>query len=76
MIKALAKTDKGDLIVLGLSRENIRRLKGGAPIDIDLSEMGLSGHIVIFAGETEQSMAEELAELIGPETKMSGGGLQ
>ena len=72
MIKAVADTNKGRLIILGLSKENIRRLQKDRPIDIDLSELGLSGHIFIFAGDTEESMTRQLAELIGPETKVSG----
>ena len=72
MIKALAKTDKGPLMIFGLSRENIERLQKGQPIKIDLSEMGMEGHAMIFAGDTEATMAAELAELIGPDTKVSG----
>jgi len=42
-------------VVLGLSHLNLARLKEDRPI--------------IFAGETEQSMARQLADLIGPGTR-------
>lgn len=73
MIKAAA-TDKetGDpVIILGLSAENIRRLQDDQPIRVDLSEMGLTGQVVIFAGETEEAMTKTMMPLIGPKTRIS-----
>lgn len=55
----------------GLSANNLRRLKEGMPISIDLTKMGGQGRILIFYGETEQDMARDLAEFIGPDTKFS-----
>lgn len=54
----------------GLSERNIQLLKQGKPILIDLSELGGDGNVTIFYGKTEQDMGREIAEFIGPETKV------
>ena len=64
MIKARA----GDHIFFGLSEVNLQRLREGRPIKVDLAEIGLTGTVLIFYGETEEKMRDDLAELIGPET--------
>lgn len=70
MLKAVAHGDDHELIVLGLSDENIKRLKNNQPITFDLDQLGIKGiRIFIFAGETEESMAEDMKEFIGPKTK-------
>lgn len=60
------------LIILGLSHRNLAQLKEGHPIDIDGTEVGLPAgfRIVIFSGETEQKMAREVADLVGPKTEV------
>jgi hypothetical protein len=72
MIKAMAMTAKGPLIVFGLSHENLKRLKDGQRIRIDMTSLGGTGHIVIFSGNSEASMTAELADLIGPQTRVTG----
>jgi hypothetical protein len=75
----IARGEKGghQMIMLGLSEENVRRLQGGKPIDIKRESHGdgvpEGWEIVIFVGETEQSMKKELESLgaIGPETKIT-----
>lgn len=62
MMKATAMTSKGPLVIFGLSAENIRRLQQGKPIDIDMSELGMRGHIMIFAGKNEDSMKQALTD--------------
>lgn len=58
------------LVVLGLSSTNRNRLQEGKPIIFLGEEVEIPGvEFIIFAGETEQSMARDLAELIGPNTK-------
>lgn len=52
----------------GISEENVKRLKKGQPIYIDLSQIGGTGEVMIFYGKTEQDMARDLAEFIGPDT--------
>lgn len=61
MIKACGKNEDGSpFILLGLSHENLKRLKEGQPVLIHLSELGLEGEIAIFAGETEASMEADM----------------
>lgn len=58
MIKA--KLSNGDL-VFGLSEENVRRLKEGQPVKINLKDMGLEDrNILIVYGETEEKIYEEM----------------
>lgn len=68
MIKA--KTD--DTIILGLSDENMKRLKNDQPIKFNLKDLGLDldMNVLIFNGRTEESMYIDLIDLIGPKTKM------
>lgn len=72
MIKAVAATDKGPLVLFGLSFGNLDKLRQGMPIEVDMAELGGQGRVVIFAGHTEAAMAADLAEMIGPETKVKG----
>jgi hypothetical protein len=59
-------TDKNDVPVVGfgLSEANVQRLKQGMPILIDTDDtkelFGVPAQIVIFYGNTEESMQEEL----------------
>lgn len=62
--------------MLGLSRENIGRLKDGQPIHVRRATHGegvpRGWEIVIVYGETEQAMHEDFKKhrLIGPDTKI------
>jgi hypothetical protein len=73
MIK-FSGTDKktGEWVAgFGLSEGNIRRLRKGEPIMVNLKEMGLpGGKIVIMWGPTEREMYAQIRDLgmIGPET--------
>lgn len=66
MIKA--KTNQGDLI-LGLSNENIRRLKNGEPIKFSMSEIfpDIEADCIIFNGKDEKQMMKSMP--LGPTTK-------
>jgi len=71
MIKFITKLGMGrHLVGLGLSRKNIGLLLTDKPIVIDLQdEFGLSPiQIMLFAGETEESMKATLNQFMGPET--------
>lgn len=68
-----ATLDEGqELLVLGLSRQNRERLAAGQPIDLSRASHGMAMpeklKIMIFAGETEESMREQMRSLINPET--------
>jgi hypothetical protein len=64
--------DDKQLLVLGLSRGNRARLEAGQPIDLSRASHGMAIpanlKIMIFAGETEQSMRAQMDALIGPTT--------
>lgn len=73
MFMASAVLDEGNqLLVLGLSARNLELLKAGRPIDLSRASHGMAIpaglKIVIFAGETEESMREQMSNLIGPTT--------
>jgi hypothetical protein len=70
MIKAIF--DKGDskMLVLGLSDENIKRLRQDQAIHFDCKELGIKGiEVFIFTGETEEKMQKQLEEFIRPELR-------
>jgi hypothetical protein len=75
MIKAMAHTAKGDIIVLGISAENVRRLIDGQPILFDPAALHIKPGttivgITLFYGETEQVLTRQLKALIGPGTEV------
>lgn len=69
MIKAKLVTDDGkNILVFGISAENVRQLQEGNPLKVDLTEMGLSGEMLIFYGETTGDLIEQINPFIGEET--------
>jgi hypothetical protein len=76
MVIARASNDKNEILFLGITRENIRRLQLDQPIRIRRSTHGdgipEGWEIVIVFGETERSIHAEFekSHLIGPETKI------
>lgn len=77
MIKfTLPMGTQGDvtLVGLGLSDENLRRLRKGQPIVVRLAELlpDLRDQIdiLIFAGRDEREMTAQLSSLIGPSTQV------
>jgi hypothetical protein len=76
MVIARATADKDELLLLGLSRENVRRLTDGQPMHLKRETHGdgipEGWEIVIVFGETEQALVAEFrrAEMISPETKI------
>lgn len=70
MIKFTAKTADGrKLLGLGLSHENLKRLKANKPIRFKGEPLGLDGiDVLIFAGATEISMAKNLDPAITAQT--------
>jgi hypothetical protein len=71
-IARAALGDGEELLVLGLSRANRERLEAGQPMDVSQASHGMAMpaklRIVIFVGETEDSMREQMRSMIGPET--------
>jgi hypothetical protein len=59
----MLKARSGNLVVFGLSEENVKRLKEGKPLLIDGSQVGIEGvDILIMHGETELHIRDELIE--------------
>lgn len=75
MIKAQAITEQGIVLVLGLSHENLRKLKDeDMPIRFEGKEIGLPviKSVFIFAGKDEATMQQMLKDngFIGPDTRV------
>ena len=73
MIKNKQGQDK-TVVGLGLSHENLWRLKDGQPVVVRLADLGFEGsphEVLIFAGETEAAIIDrfEARGLIGPDTE-------
>lgn len=65
MIKAGGKTKQGnDLLLLGLSGENVTRLVAGEPIHVstdDMTELGLPPMVIlVHYGRTEEDILAEM----------------
>jgi hypothetical protein len=75
MIKGRMMMGDQPILLLGLSRENCRRLLDDKPIRIssaDLAEIGLPTdmEVIIIAGETEASISQSLGGMpLQPEVK-------
>lgn len=76
MIKAVGKTPEGKtLLLIGLSRENCRKLLKKQPIVFDAGELDIPGlHVSIVGGNTEADIARELRQfgLINANTRIVG----
>lgn len=73
MIKAkLTLIDGRPAYLFGLSTKNIEKLQQRMPIRIALEDMGGAGEVYIMWGDTEDAIARELHELIGPDTVVTG----
>ena len=70
MIKYRANGDGGRVILgLGLSRTNVERLMSGQPIHVFGDDLGIMNmEIIVHFGETEETLKNEIASLIGPKT--------
>jgi hypothetical protein len=67
----MIKARKDNTIILGLSDENIKRLKEGQPIKFNLKEHGFSDiEVFIFNGKDEESMYLNFINNIGTKTKL------
>lgn len=51
--------------VLGIDAENVRRLKKGQPIRVDLGELGGTDQVFIMYGETLQDIQREIEAAAG-----------
>jgi len=63
MLTARARREGRDLIIIGLSWENLHRLRQGQPIQLEASRCAAlpdGFDVLIMAGETEEQIAEDL----------------
>lgn len=71
MMKATVKLDGRTMLMLGLSFNNLDKLRAEPRdtfIKIDGKTMGLPIDVMIFSGETEAHLAELIKNSIGPDT--------
>jgi hypothetical protein len=61
VLKGKGQRNGRETLIFGLSHMNLERLKEDMPIHIHGEEMSIPYDIVIFAGETEEAMAEMVA---------------
>jgi hypothetical protein len=58
------RTDGGQVVVLGLSGENMTRLMADEPIVLNLKDMGLADiEVIILGGRTEEAMVVHLEKI-------------
>lgn len=75
MVKFSFKRKSGKIVMgFGINQDNVRRLKKGDPIFVDLSQFGIDGEILIFYGETEQDLVAFVSPHIDKETKVYSEG--
>lgn len=65
MIKAKFKGVNGDIIVLGIDAENVKRLKDGKPIHVKGTDIDTDSDIYIVYGHTLDDIAKWLQLLLG-----------
>lgn len=65
MVKAI----KGNMLILGLSHENLERLKADQPIKFNLKEFNMGDvEVFIFSAKDESEMINLMYDGIGPNT--------
>lgn len=70
----MIKLRKDNIIVLGLSDENMKRLADNQPIKFKMSELILGSNleVFIFNGKDEETMKQMFLDQIGPATIVKG----
>ena len=68
MIKFKIDGAEKPLIGFGITEENVKRLKSGMPILVNLQEMGINADILICYGETELELIKTLKPYISDKT--------
>jgi len=76
MLKFLTMKDGKPLIGLGITEDNIRKLKEGMPIYISAADMlkdfNLDEGIMVFYGKTDQKLADILKPFMRSDTTVTG----
>ncbi len=65
----MIKAKRGNSLIIGLSDENIKRLKKDQPIKFNMADVGFSPiEVFIFTAKDEQTMYEMMKDAINPLT--------
>lgn len=59
-----ARLSNGDFL-LGIDAENVKRMKAGMPLRIDLKSLGGTDTVMVMYGETMNDIMAELEEATG-----------
>lgn len=66
MIRSTLQTDKGPIGIIGINFENLRRLKAGMPLDIDIKPITPPGtrmnRVVIHYAHTYENVVKDMEE--------------
>jgi hypothetical protein len=64
MIKSLMNGKNGaKIVMLGISEENVKRMKAGDPMYLHLDELGIEGiDVLIHYGTTEEAIITDLQD--------------
>ena len=66
MIRAALETNKGPIGIIGINAENLRRMKAGMPLDIDIHSMTPPGtrmnRLVVHYAETYEQVVDDMAQ--------------
>lgn len=68
MIKLVGQIDGRPIVLLGLSENNLKKLREGLPIHIFGKEMEVAVDIVIFAGKDETDLTKMVQPLLDKAT--------
>jgi hypothetical protein len=62
MVKATVEREGGGkLLLLGITPENVRRMRAGRPVYVNGKEVGMPGvEVAVMFGETERALLEDL----------------
>jgi hypothetical protein len=61
----MLKLKSGNKILLGIDKENVKRLKKGSPILVKGDDIGLKEDIIIAYGDTLKNITDELNIKVG-----------
>ena len=66
MIRAALQTDKGPIGLVGINHENLRRMKAGMPLDIDIKEITPPGtrinRVIVHYAHTYEDVVKDMEE--------------
>lgn len=60
--------NNGEILGLGLTRENIQKLREGLPILVDKSRYPVPQDIIITYGDTIEDILDDMQSFIDPDT--------